>query len=70
MLEWSLFQDSEETIPSTEINDTSYESQGDFHWEKTKTDSFEKPNKFLIAPSNVRPANFARQCEQAKQEWQ
>ena len=33
-MEWSPFQDSEETIPSAEINDTSYESQADFHWEK------------------------------------
>ena len=33
-MEWSLFQDSEETIHSVEKNDTSYESQADFHWEK------------------------------------
>ena len=30
-----FFQDSEETIPISEINNTSYESQADFHWEKT-----------------------------------
>ena len=36
MLVQVLFQDSEATIASTEINDTSYESQDDFHWEKTK----------------------------------
>ena len=39
------FQDSEETIHSAEINDTSYESQADFHWENQgniilKIDSF------------------------------
>ena len=31
-----VFEDSEETIHSAEINDTSYESQADFHWEITK----------------------------------
>ena len=30
-----VFQDPEETIYSAGINDTSYESQADFHWEKT-----------------------------------
>ena len=34
-LEWSPFQDSEETTPYGEINDTSYESQADFHWDET-----------------------------------
>ena len=41
----SLFQVAEETIYSAEINDTSYESHADFHWEKTKENFlFEKPN--------------------------
>jgi hypothetical protein len=40
-LEWSLFQDSEQTIHGAEINDTSYESQADSHWEKNKN---QKPN--------------------------
>ena len=45
MLAQVLFQDSEATIASTEINDTSYESQDDFHWEKTKQFFFLKnPN--------------------------
>ena len=35
-LEWSLFHDSEETIHSAEINDTSYESQADFHGDEAK----------------------------------
>jgi hypothetical protein len=43
-LEWSLFQDSEETIHSGEINDTSYESPGDFNGEKAKIFFLEKPN--------------------------
>ena len=38
-----FFQDSEETIHSAETNATSYESHGDFHWEKTK-------QKFLNNP--------------------
>jgi hypothetical protein len=33
-MEWSLFQDSEQTIHGAKINDTSYESRADFHWEK------------------------------------
>ena len=39
---WSFFQDSEETIHSAEKNDSSYESQGYFHWKKTKTNFFLK----------------------------
>ena len=35
-MEWSLFQDYEETIPSAEINDTPYESQADFYWNEIK----------------------------------
>jgi hypothetical protein len=31
-----IFQDSEETIAGAEINDTSYESQADFHGDETK----------------------------------
>ena len=31
---WSLFQDSEETIHSAEINDTSYERAACFHWDE------------------------------------
>ena len=37
-----VFEDSEETIHSAEINDTSYESQADFHG--VKNFFFEKPN--------------------------
>ena len=45
MLEWSLFQDYEETIPSAEINDTPYESQADFYWNEIKKNKkIEKPN--------------------------
>jgi hypothetical protein len=47
-LELSIFQDSKETIPSAKINNTSYESQADFHWEKTKTFLFKKQNKNQI----------------------
>ena len=39
---WSLFQESEETIHSGEIIDTSYESQTDFHREKAKQKYFLK----------------------------
>ena len=37
-----VFEDSEETIHSAEINDTSYESQADSHLEETKN-KVEKP---------------------------
>jgi hypothetical protein len=40
-----LFQDSEEIIQSAEINDTSYESQADLHWENEKKFFFEKHKK-------------------------
>ena len=38
-----FFQDSEETIHGVEINDISYESQADFHWEKPNN---QKPKKY------------------------
>ena len=40
-----MFKDSEETIPSAEINDTSYEIQADFQWDETKTCFFWKTKK-------------------------
>ena len=39
------FSDSDETIPSAEINNTSYECQADFHREKQKTKYFLKNQK-------------------------
>ena len=36
IVDLNLFQDSEGTHASAEINDTSYESQADFHWNETK----------------------------------
>ena len=39
-MELFLFLDCEQTIHDAEVNDTSYESQADFHWGKN---FFEKP---------------------------
>ena len=48
----SLFQDSEEIIHSAEINDTSYEWAGCFHWDEAKENIFFlKKKKFEIADS-------------------
>ena len=55
MLELSLFQDSEETDPSAEKTDTSYESQADFHWEKKLKNPMtknQKPNKAFSSSAN------------------
>ena len=41
-LEWSLFQDSEETIHSAEINDTSYEWAACLHWDEAKKNFLKK----------------------------
>ena len=49
---WSLFQESEETIHSAEINDTSYERAACFHREEEKK-KFEKKNSKWSTQKNL-----------------
>ena len=48
-----LFQDSEGTIHSAKINATSYESHGDFHWEKTRDIVFTRIVSAYLKVENV-----------------
>ena len=48
-----LFQDSEGTVHNAEINATSYESHGDFHWEKTKYIVFTRIVSAFLKMENV-----------------
>ena len=50
----SLFQDYEETIPSAEINDTSYEIHADFHWDEIFFFlKKQKPKKIIFKATNL-----------------
>ena len=57
-LEWSLFQDSEETIHSAEKNDTSYKRAGFFTEMKQKIIRYGQLRKFKMAASKKPHENF------------
>ena len=68
-MEWSIFQDSEETIPSTEVNITLYEEPSLFllEWNKQNC-SFKTPPKnkniiFQLPQTTMHNANIFQFAE-------
>ena len=56
---WSFSQNSEDNIHCAEIESTPYESQGGFHWDKTRQNFFEKPkNQNKISFSSTSNIQF------------